>query len=314
ELVTRLDHRVLERVVAEAHGNPMALLELPLSAQSAHLAGGFELPAVIDVPRRVEESFRHRSAELPTVTRLLILLAAAEPTGDAELFWRAASHAGISADAVDPAEGAGLLEVGSSVRFRHPLVRSAVYRDATPPDRRRAHAVLAAVTDATTDPDRRAWHRAQAVLGTDEDAAAELERSADRARARGGLAASAAVMAHAARLAPEPHVRASRALEAAFATPEAGRSEAASELLPLAAAGPLDALQHARLRLLHARIAFGRAREDEGLRMLLDAAGNLANLDPALSRETYLDAMDAAIVTGGLGPLLSVREVAEAAR
>jgi DNA-binding CsgD family transcriptional regulator len=313
ELVTRLDHRVLERVVAEAHGNPMALLELPLSAQSAHLAGGFELPAVIDVPRRVEESFRHRSAELPTNTRLLILLAAAEPTGDAELFWRAASHAGIGADAVDPAEGAGLLEVGSSVRFRHPLVRSAVYRDATPPDRRRAHAVLAAVTDATTDPDRRAWHRAQAVLGTDEDAAADLERSAGRARSRGGLAASAAFMEHAARLTPDPAMRATRALDAAFAAHEAGASEAASELLALAQAGPLDAHQNARVDLLRARIAFENARAGEGLEKLLSAARGLAEPNPVLSRETYLEALDAAIVTGGVGTGLHLRDVAEAA-
>lgn len=313
-LATPLDDRVLERIIAEACGNPMALLELPLSAQSAQLAGGFELPGALDVPRRVEESFRSRSGSLPADTQLLLLVAAAEPTGDVALLWRAAAQLGIVERAVGPAEAAGLLEIDSGVRFRHPLVRSAVYRAATPPDQRRAHAALAAATDPDVDPDRRAWHRAQAVLGTDEEAAADLERSAGRARARGGLAASAAFMDHAARLTPEPAARAGRALEAAFAMHEAGVSEAASELLTLAVAGPLNPLQQARLELLRARIAFQKARGGEGLGMLLDAASSLAPLDPALSRETYLDAMDAAIVTGGLGPRPGVREVAEAAR
>jgi len=313
-LATPLDDLVVERVVAESFGNPMALLELPLSAQSAQLAGGFDLPGALDVPRRVEESFRRRSSNLPPETQLLLLVAAAEPTGDVALLSRAAAALGLPETAIGPAEAAGLLEVGTRVRFRHPLVRSAVYRDATSPDKRRVHQALAAATDLQTDPDRRAWHRAQAVLGTDEDAAAELERSAVRARARGGLAASAAFLEHAARLTPEPKSRARRALEAAFATHESGGSEAASKLLALAAAGELDALQQARLDLLRARIAFDRARGGEGLEMLLDAAGNLAQLDPVLSRETYLDAMDAAIVTGGIGPLPGVREVAEAAR
>ncbi|MCR2810608.1 MULTISPECIES: LuxR family transcriptional regulator [unclassified Microbacterium] len=309
-----LDDRVFERVVAESFGNPMALLELPLSASPAQLTGGFELPGVLDVPRRVEESFRRRSGSLPADTRLLLVVAAAEPTGDVALLWRAAAQLGIDDGAAAAAEDAGLLEIADKVRFRHPLARSAVYRDATPPEQRRAHGALAAATDPATDPDRRAWHRAQAVQGTDEDAAAELERSAGRARARGGLGASAAFMAYAARLSPEPAARAGRALEAAFATHEAGATEAAGELLTRAAAGPLDALQQARLELLHARIGFHRARGGEGLRMLLGAAGSLAPLDPALSRETYLDALDAAIVTGGVGSGPSVRDVAEAAR
>ncbi|MGM7670303.1 helix-turn-helix transcriptional regulator [Microbacterium sp. A93] len=313
-LATPLDDRVLKRIVAESRGNPMALLELPLSAQSAQMAGGFELPGALDVPRRVEESFRRRSGSLPADTQLLLLVAAAEPTGDVALLWRAAAQLGIAESAVGPAEVAGLLEIDSRVRFRHPLVRSAIYRDASPPEQRRAHHALAAATDPDSDPDRRAWHRAQAVLGTDEDAAAELERSAGRARARGGLAASAAFMEHAARLTPEPAARAGRSLEAAFAMHETGASEAASDLLTLAGAGPLDARQQARLELLRARIVFYRARAGEGLGMLLDAARGLATLDPALSRETYLDALDAAIVTGGLGLGLGVREVAEAAR
>ncbi|GAA3061156.1 LuxR family transcriptional regulator [Pseudonocardia yunnanensis] len=309
-----LDDVVRDRIVAEARGNPLALLELPRGAQAVQLAGGFELPDVVSVPRRVEDGFRRRAGSLPPDTQLLLVVAAAEPTGDAALLWRAAAELGIAREAAAPAEAAGLLELDTRVRFRHPLVRSAVYRAATPPDQRRAHGALATVTDPQVDPDRRAWHRAQAVVGTDEEAAAELERSAGRARARGGLAAAAAFLQRAAELTPEPAVRAGRALEAAHAKHEAGASEAAGELLTIAATGPLDALQQARLDLLRAQIAFHLARGGEGPRMLLDAARSLASLDPALSRETYLDALDAAIVTGGLGPGGGVRAVAEAAR
>jgi len=309
-----LDERVRERIIAESYGNPLALVELPLSAAAAQLAGGYEVPSALDVPRRVEESFRRRSQSLPADTQLLLLAAAADPTGDAALLCRVSAQLGVAEDALAPAEAAGLLVVDNRVTFRHPLVRSAVYRAAPPPDVRRAHDALAAATDPDTDPDRRAWHRAQAVLGTDEDAAAELERSAGRARARGGLAASAAFMAQAATLTPEPGARARRALEAAYAKHEAGASEAASDLLAMAAAGPLDALQQARLELLRARIAFHVARDGESPVMLLKAAESLARLHPAVSRETYLEALDAAISTGGPGTGSTVRDVAEAAR
>ena len=313
-LPARLDERVFERIIAESSGNPLALLELPLSASATQLAGGYALPSALDVPRRIEEGFRRRSRSLPADTQLLLLTAAADPTGDAALLCRAAAQLGVPEDSLAPAEAAGLLQVDSRVTFRHPLVRSAVYRDATPHDVRRAHDALAAVSDPDTDPDRRAWHRAQAVLGTDEDAAAELERSAGRARARGGLAASAAFMQQAAILTPEPQARTRRALEAAYAKHEAGASEAASELLAMAATGPLDALQQARLELLRARVSFHVARDGEGPAMLLKAAESLARLHPALSRETYLDALDAAISTGVTGSGSTVQDVAEAAR
>ncbi|WP_324277801.1 AAA family ATPase [Blastococcus brunescens] len=203
-----LDDVVRARIVAEARGNPLALLELPRTAQPAHLAGGFELPDGPDVPRRIEDSFQHRSASLPAPTQLLLLAAAAEPTGEAQLLWRAAEHLGIAREAAAPAEVAGLLEIDARVRFRHPLVRSAVYQAATAPDRRRAHGALAEATDPEVDPDRRAWHRAQAVFGVDEEAAAALERSAGRAQARGGLAAAGAYLQHAAELTPgRPAVR-----------------------------------------------------------------------------------------------------------
>ncbi|SEE73532.1 ATP-binding protein [Jiangella alba] len=309
---TPLDDGVRDRIVAEARGNPLALLELPRSTHPAELAGGFELPDVLGAPRRVELSFQDRFSGLPVETQVLMLAAAAEPTGEVALLWRAAAQLGIAREAAAPAEAAGLLEIGTRVRFRHPLVRSAVYRAATSPDQRRVHGALAAATDPRADPDRHAWHRAHAVLGTDEDAAAELERSAGRARARGGLAAAAAFLQQAADLTPEPARRTSRALAAAYAKHEAGATEAALELLDVAASGPLDALQRARLELLRAQIAFHLSRGRDGPWMLLDAAKTLAPLDAALARETYLRALDAAIVTGAPGR--GVPAVAEAAR
>ncbi|MGE0298323.1 MAG: AAA family ATPase [Pseudonocardia sp.] len=309
-----LDDVVRDRIVVEARGNPLALLELPRGAPPPQLAGGFELPDALSVPHRIEDAFRRRSGSLPAETQLLLVVAAAEPTGDVALLWRAAAQLGIGREAAAPAEAAGLVEIDTRVRFRHPLVRSAVYRAATPPDRRRAHRALATATDPQVDPDRRAWHRAQAVLGTDEEAAAELERSADRARARGGLAAAAAFLQQAVELTPEPAHRTRRALEAAHAKHEAGAPEAALELLAVAAAGPLDALQGARLELLRAQIAFHTTRGAMVPGMLLDAAKTLAPLDPALARETYLHALDAAIITGGLGDGRGMIEVAEAAR
>ena len=300
---------VRDRIVAESRGNPLALLELPRGAQ---LVGGYELPDARSVPLRVEDSFRRRSATLPAETQLLLLVAAAEPTGDAALLWRAADELGIVRGAAGLAEVSGLLEIGARVRFPHPLVRSAVYRAATPTDQRRVHGALGAVTDPRRDPDRRAWHLAQSALGVDEVVAAELEASAGRARGRGGLSGAAAFLQRAVELTPEPERRARRALEAAQATYEAGAFETALELLTVAAAGPLDALQRARVTLLRAQIAFFVARHSDVPAMLLEAAAALAPLDPALSRETYLLALQTAITI--LNDGRSVREVAEAAR
>lgn len=305
------DHGVRDRIVAEARGNPLALLELPSSLRSA---GGFERPDVLSVPRRIEDNFQRRSSSLPAETQQLMLVAASEPTGDAALLWRAVNHLGIDREAAAPAETAGLLEIDTRVRFRHPLVRSAVYRAATAPEHRRAHHALAAATDRQADPDRRAWHRAQSVLGTDEDAAAELERSADRALARGGFCAAAAFLRRATDLTPEPAHRARRALDAANAKHCAGAPEAALELLDSVDAGRLDALQRARLELLRAQITFDLTRSGEVPGMLLGAARMLAPLDPSLARETYLQAFDAATITGGSGVETGVPEIAEAVR
>ncbi|MCL3859606.1 LuxR family transcriptional regulator [Actinotalea sp. K2] len=310
-----LDGEVRDQVVAEARGNPLALLELPDNAQPAGLAGGFELPDVGNVPRRIEDEFRRRSAGLPAETQLLLLTAAADPTGETALLWRAAAHLGIDPEAAALAEHAGLLlQIDTRVRFRHPLVRSAVYQAATPPDKRRAHGALAEATDPRSDPDRRAWHRAQAVLGTDEDAAASLQDSADRARARGGLAAAAAFLQRAVKLTPDPATRAARALDAAHITHAAGSTEAASELLTVAASGPLDALQHARVELLRARIAFRLTRGSDVPRMLLAAANTLVPLDAALAREAYLEAIEASFHAGRFATAHTLHEIAVAAQ
>ncbi|WP_166391461.1 ATP-binding protein [Nocardioides ochotonae] len=311
---TPLDDAVRDRIVAEARGNPLALLELPRSAQPARLAGGFELPDALDVPHRIEASFQRRSSSLPAETQLFLLVAAAEPTGEMALLSRATESLGIASDAHAPAEAAGLLELGTQVRFRHPLVRSAVYRAAHAADRRRAHGALAGATDPAVDPDRRAWHRAQAVLGVDEAAAADLERSAARARARGGLAAAAAFLQRAVELTSDPADRVRRALEAAQAKHEAGASDVALDLLAAAATGPVDDLQAARLALLRAQIAFHTTRGGDVPGMLLDAAETLAPLDPALSRETYLHALDAAIHAGRLARGRGLAEAAAAAQ
>nr|WP_275403735.1 LuxR family transcriptional regulator [Nocardioides jishulii] len=311
-VATPLDDAVRARIAAEARGNPLALLELPRGASPARLAGGFGRPDELSVPRRIEEGFRRRSASLPIETRLLLLVAAAEPTGDSGVLWRAASRLGIPREAAAPAEASGLVEMGTRVRFRHPLVRSAIYQAGTAPDRRRAHGALASATDSLHDPDRRAWHRAQAVLGTDEETAAELERSADRARVRGGVAAAAAFLQRAAELTPEPSVRTRRALAAAHLKYDAGAPESALALLDVAEAGPLDALQAARVTLLRAQVAFHTTRGGEVPGLLVEAAQSLSSLDPRLSRETYLNALDAALVSGGSDR--GLLEVAEAAR
>ena len=304
---TLLDDGVGDRIIAEARGNPLALLELPRSAPPAGLASGFGLPEEVSVPRRVEERFRQRSRGLPDETQLLLLLAAAESSGDAAALWRAAATLGIDPGAAASAEQAGLLEINTSVRFRHPLVRSAVYQASTEADRRRVHGALAAAIDAVVDPDQRAWHRGRAVLGTDEEAAAELERGAERARARSGLAAAAAFLQQASELTPDPARRASRALAAAQAKHAAGAPASALELLEVAESGPLDAAQRARLQLLRARAVFQLRRGSEVLGMLLGAAEALAPLDPVLSRQTYLDALQAAITTGGDGVQTAAR-------
>ena len=309
-----VDERVRDRIVAEARGNPLALLELPRGLTPAQLAGGFGPVCTATLPARIEDSFRRRFKALGMPTRQLLLIAAAEPLGDPKLVWRAAELLGIAVEAAGPAAAADLLEIGARVRFRHPLQRSAIYKAASPEERRRAHRVLAEATDPEADPDRRAWHAAQAASWPNEDIAADLERSACRAQARGGLAAAAAFLERAAELTREPALRAERALVAAQAKHRAGMPAAAQGLLFLAESGSLTALQRARVDLLRAQVAFTVRRGSDAPPLLLKAAKQFEALDTQRARETYLEALSAAMFAGLLGDGVTVREVAEAAR
>jgi DNA-binding CsgD family transcriptional regulator len=307
-----LDERVRERLVAETRGNPLALLELPRAFTPAQLAGGFGLLDVPGLSGRIEDSFRLRLAALAADTQQLLLVAAAEPVGDPVLVWRAAGRLGIGVQAA--AETDGLLVIGASVTFRHPLVRSSVYRAASPENRRVVHRALADATDPEVDPDRRAWHLAQATQGFDEDVASELERSASRAQARGGLAATAAFLERASVLTPDPSRRARRALAAAQAKHQAGAFDAALRLIAIAESGPLDELQRARVELLRGQIAFALSRGSDAAPLMLKAAKRLEPLDHSLARETYAEALAAAMYAGRLAKADRVLEVAEAAR
>ena len=309
-----LDERVRDQIVAETRGNPLALLELPRGLTVQELAGGFGLPAAARLSAAMEESFRREVAAVPEQTRRLLLLAAAEPLGDPALVWRAAERLGIGVDAAAPATDAGLAQFGTRVRFRHPLVRSAIYRSAPLRDRQLMHRVLADVTDPQLDPDRRAWHLAQAAPGPDDDVAAELEHSAARARARGGVAAAAAFHERATMLTNNPVLRAERALVAAAAKVEAGAFDAAMDLLAVAECGPLTDFHQARADLIRAQLAYVTGRGSDAPPLLLKAAQRLEQIDAALSRMTYLNALEAAVFAGRLAVGGGVLEVARAAQ
>ncbi|MEA2430354.1 MAG: hypothetical protein QOI19_827 [Thermoleophilaceae bacterium] len=307
-----LDERVRARILAEARGNPLALLELPRDFSHARVQGGFDPPSDVELQSRIEASFLGRVRQLTEATRLLLLLAAAEPTGDKALLWRSAGELGLEVDAIAPAVADGLLELGTRVAFRHPLLRSAIYRDASPADRQAAHRALAAATDAEADPDRRAWHLARAALGPDEEVAAELERSAGRAQARGGVAAAAAFLSRSAELTFDAALHARRALEAAGAKQLAGAPDEALTLLSAAAEGPLGELDRAMLQRLDGQIALDLRRGGDAVPLLLGAARALEPLDAELARETYLEALRAASIAGRLGS--GMRTAAAAAR
>jgi DNA-binding CsgD family transcriptional regulator len=308
-----LDTRVRDQILAETRGNPLALLELPRGLTPQQLAGGFGLPTAARLSGGIEENFRRRIDVLPDQTRRLLLIAAAEPLGDPALVWGAAARLGIGAEATAPATEAGLVEFGMRVRFRHPLVRSAVYGSASPQERREVHAALAEVTDADQDPDRHAWHRAQAAAGPDEAVAAKLERSAGRAQARGGIAAAAAFLERATTLTLDPIRRTERALAAASAQIKAGAFAAARDLLSITEAGSPSDFQQARIELMGAELAFLTDRGSEAPPLLLKAARRLEPIDPELSRRTYLQALTAGYFAGRLALGGGALEVARAA-
>ena len=310
--------QVRDRIVAETGGNPLALLELPRGLTAAQLAGGFGLLGAQAqsgaLPGRIEESFARRLEALPEQSQRLLLLAAAEPAGDPLLVWRAAERLGISAAAAVDTETDGLLTLGEPVTFRHPLVRSAVYRLAAAEERRAVHLALADVTDRQIDPDRRAWHLAAAATGSDEEIASELEHSAGRAQARGGLAAAAAFLQRSVALTGDPARRVDRALAAARANLYAGTFDTALRMLLIVEAGSPDELQRARTELLRAQIAFSSNIGSDAPPLLVSAARRLERLDPELARETYLDAWGAAMFAGRLAAAGGLLEVSRAVR
>jgi DNA-binding CsgD family transcriptional regulator len=296
----KLDERVRDRIVAETRGNPLALLELPRGLTATQLAGGFGVVEAQALTVRIEESFVRRLEELSDDARRLSLVAAAEPVGDPLLLWRASERLGIQPAASAAAEEAGLLAIGERVTFRHPLVRSAVYRSAAVPERRAVHLALADATDREADPDRRAWHLAAAAAAPDEGVAMELERSAGRAQARGGLAAAAAFLKRAVELTADPARRVERALAAAEASLHAGAFDAALGLIATAEAGPLGDFQRARVDLLRGHVAFASDFGTDAPALLLRAAKRLEPFDLQLARETYLIAWGAATIAGPL--------------
>jgi DNA-binding CsgD family transcriptional regulator len=308
-----LDEAVKARILDEARGNPLALMELPRGLTPAELAGGFGLPDARPLTSRIEQTFVQRIKALPRDTQVLLLIAASEPLGDVSLLWRAAELLGIDGNAARPAEDAGLIELGVRVRFAHPLVRSAVFRALDERDRRDARRALADATDPVLDPDRRAWHRAQATAAPDEAVAAEMVRSADRAQGRGGLAAAAAFLQRAAELTPDPGLRVERSLAAAQAKLDVADAASASSLLAAAELGPLDDLQRARLERLRAQVVFLSRRGRDAPELLLEAARRLEPLDATLARDTYLDGISSAMFAGRLGTGPGERELAVAA-
>ena len=309
-----LDARVRDRIIADTHGNPLALLELTKGLTPAELTGGFGVSHAVPLDGRIEESFRRQLEALPAQTRRLVQLAAADPSGDPVLVWRAAGRLAIGAGAAGPAVEAGLAEFGARVRFRHPLVRSAAYWSASVQTRQELHGALAEATDPVVDPDRRAWHRAQAAPGPDEEVAAELEQCAGRAQRRGGLAAAAAFLERSAGLTVDPARRAQRTLAAAQAKLQAGALDAALGLLAMAQAGSLDELASARVDLLRGQIAFASGFSSDAPPLLLKAAKRLESLDLDLARETYLSAWMAALFAGRFAGAGDLTEVSRAAR
>jgi DNA-binding CsgD family transcriptional regulator len=305
----RLDDRVRDRIVAETRGNPLALVELSQRMSSSERAGGFARPAASNLRSQLEERYLRRVAELPVPTQRLVLLASAEPLGDAALLWRAAERLSIDPSALPPATEARLLEIDDRVRFHHPLVRSAVYRAASPDERRRAHDALAEVSDPELAADYRAWHRALAAVEPDEAVATELERTAERAQSRGGVAAAAALLERAATLTPDPALQAGRALAAAETSLQAGDFEATQRLLAAAESGPLDGFRRARAALVRGHAALMSRHGTQAGPLLLEAAKQLEPFDVSLARRACLTAWSAAIVAhhlGGAGVLLEV--------
>ena len=309
-----LDARVSKRIITETRGNPLALLELSGELGAARFMDELAARDDSSVSDQIEDSFQRRFEELPSDTRLLLLIAAAEPLGDPFLLWRAAASLGVAPEASEPAEEAGLIIVGASVVFRHPLVRSVIYRTASPRERRRVHGALAEVTDPGSDRERRAWHRAHAAHGPDEEVACELERSADWARGRGGMPAAAALLTRAVTLTPDPVERGRRALAAAQAKMSSGVAQRGADIAVPCGTTPLDEFHSAEVYLRRGQLAFLVNRGRDAPSLLLKAAERFERLNPVLARDTYLEAVFAGLLAGRFAEGGGVRAVAQAIR
>jgi hypothetical protein len=310
----KLDAAVCDRIVAESPGNPLALLEFARTGAASDLAGGFSVSIRQPMAGRIEQSYAERIRQLPTDSQLLVLAAAAEPLGDPVLLHRAAEALGLGLAAANPLMDAGLLNIGGRVEFTHPLVRTVAYQSAAALDRQRVHEALANATNARTDPDRRAWHRAQATPGPSDEVAAELERSAGRAQARGGVGAAAAFWQRAVALTANPMRRAERALAAAQASLEVGAFDTALQLLATSGSGPLDDFHRAQVDLVRGRVAFASGLGSDAPPLLLKAARRLESFDMELARQTYLFAWGAALTAAHLGDTEVLLEISHAIR
>ena len=296
-----VDPQVGALIVAEAAGNPLALMEFAGELTGGQISGAVPLHGPLRCGGELEELYMSRVRGLPEQAQLLLLVAAADELGGPVKVWRAAGQLDIDAQVAGLPEVDRLVSWAPRIRFRHPLMRSAAYYSAAAPARRRAHEALAAVSDPQTDPDRRAWHLAAAAPGPDEEVAAQLEASAGRARARGGWASSAAFLERAAELTPDAGRRAQRLLEAAGARLDAGEARAARTLLDRAEPQLADPLGTAKARRLEGLTLYALEDRPAASSALLEAAGMIAPHDPRLARDTLLEALLAAQFSGQFG-------------
>jgi DNA-binding CsgD family transcriptional regulator len=294
----QLDERVRDQIIAETRGNPLALLELPHGLNTEELAGGFGFPKPVALSSRLEDGFLRRVRGLPEPTQLLLLLAASEPLGDPELLRRAGRALGLTDGHAVAAEVEGLFQIRERATFRHPLVRSAIYRAAPEDDRHRVHRALAGATDPDADADRRAWHRAHATFGPDDALADELERSASRAQARGGPSAAAVFLERAAALASDRARRATLIISSAELHYDAGSYRAAGDLLAGVNVEPLADLHQVRAERLRSRLLLGTQGSSAASRQLMQAAQRFESHDIEVACDTYLDAFVAASAVG----------------
>jgi DNA-binding CsgD family transcriptional regulator len=299
-VASRVERGVSERVIAQTGGNPLGLIELGGELSREQLAGDSSLPELLPVGAILRARYLRQIRRMPGETQVLLLAAAADPTGDPALLWRAGEFLGFGVRAAAPAEAEELLRFSPLVRFRHPLIRSAVYHGAALAERVRVHEALARATDPQAAADLRAWHRAEAAIGPDESVAGELERAADLARERGGWAASARFLTRAATLTPDADERFRRVLAAARAETTAGACVRAQALLDSVAGRLDDPVKRAAALRVQGMIRYALDQSAEAASVLLDAARRLAPLDTRLARATLLEALAAARISGRL--------------